>query len=97
MDELDPRFMRSSVKGIPSFWAISFTFSYDALASASDVDFWDALTAFATGAAFGATTAGAGAGVATVGGAAAYCLCLAKTLAIIDETADEPVLAATEV
>jgi len=85
------------VKGIPSFCAISFTFSYDAFASASDVDFWEAFTDLATGAAFGATTAGAGAGVATETGAAAYCLCLARTLAMIDETADEPVVAVTEV
>ena len=35
MAELDPRAIRSAVHGIPSIWAICFTFSWEAWASAA--------------------------------------------------------------
>lgn len=85
MSELDPSFIKSSVNGIPNFWAISLTLSYEALASIDAVA--EACERACTGAAgfgiaigFGAITA-AGAAVAA---AATYALCLANTEAITD-------------
>lgn len=92
--ELDPKFIRSSVKGIPNFEAISLTLSWEALASASAVDFY-ATAAFGTG--FGARGAATGAATGLGVTTADYCLCLAKTFAIIDETLAEPAVDATEV
>jgi hypothetical protein len=71
--------------------------SWDALASWSAADFWETATGF--DAAFEATGSGAATGAATAATGAGPYLCLAKTLAIIEETLAEPVdaVVATEV
>lgn len=86
MSELDPSFIRSSVNGIPNFCAISFTFSWDAFDSASAVDVFYESTGLTFAATFGTTATATGAGAAVV--TAVYCLCLANTFAMIDETLD---------
>lgn len=84
MSELDPNFIRSSVNGIPSFCAISFTFSWDAFASASAADVFYESTGVILTATFGRTARATGGAVV----AAVDCLCLANTFAMIDETLD---------
>lgn len=74
MAELLPRAKRSLVNGTPSFWANSFTFSWDAFSSA-DESVWAAAWVL-----IGAI----GAGVATEKDDAVLILCLAKTAAVTD-------------
>lgn len=81
MAELEPSFDRSSVNGMPSLFAISFTFSWLAFCSSDFVD-----TAAAAGV-IGAATTGAGGAItlAAITGAAATgyaILAFAITLAI---------------
>ena len=75
----EPKAIKSWVKGTPSFWAISFTLSYEALVSSAS-----AALLVAGWAAGAAATGAAGAGLAT--GAYYYTLCLARTWAITSLT-----------